>query len=283
MIILTSGCIDFLSPDIYDVDVPYSKPSGARICLVNYKNATDPTWDELVSFLEVDDTDENLYINDSFVCGDFAEMLHNNAEKSGIKASWVAISFADRDPHALNAFNTTDRGLVYVDCTRADIDDDRDGEGCSQDKIGYLVLGKEYATISIDKAASMDYDFYEVYKMSWENLKKDYQAYNKDVDEHNEAVELYNRSLLNHQEAIEIFERELRGRTIISDLDEYKRLSKMQLELIAQGEEILAQQEEINSQKDKLDEILSEISERQDELGCHFKPLGIVEDIEIYW
>jgi len=42
----------------------------------------------------------------SFVCADFAETLHNNAEKVGIRVAYVTVNGI----HALNAFDTTDRG-----------------------------------------------------------------------------------------------------------------------------------------------------------------------------
>jgi len=62
------------------------------------------------------------------VCADFAERLHNNAEMSGIRCAYVSVTLAGySDPynygissstgHACNAFQTTDRGLVYIDCT----------------------------------------------------------------------------------------------------------------------------------------------------------------------
>jgi hypothetical protein len=52
------------------------------------------------------------------VCADFAETLHNNAEKAGWRAAYVGIDLAGSERgHALNAFQTTDQGLVYIDCT----------------------------------------------------------------------------------------------------------------------------------------------------------------------
>jgi len=52
------------------------------------------------------------------VCGDFAETLHNKAEAAGIRTAFVHIELDDEDTgHALNAFHTTDKGLVFIDCT----------------------------------------------------------------------------------------------------------------------------------------------------------------------
>ena len=62
------------------------------------------------------------------VCADFAERLHNDAEMAGIRCAYVSITLTgytdtyhygipSNTGHACNAFQTTDRGLVYIDCT----------------------------------------------------------------------------------------------------------------------------------------------------------------------
>ena len=57
------------------------------------------------------------------MCADFAEMLHNNAEAAGWRAAYVLIrlgpskSWPTQGGHTLNAFQTPDRGLVYIDAT----------------------------------------------------------------------------------------------------------------------------------------------------------------------
>lgn len=91
---------------------------GHRIILANNVSARDPTYEELKTFLKADRTDEIRYNYSSFVCADFAETVHNNAEKAGIKAGYVSVDFYEIDDgHACNVFNTTDRGLIFIDCT----------------------------------------------------------------------------------------------------------------------------------------------------------------------
>ena len=92
--------------------------------LDNNCDAKDVSYSELISFILMDDTDKMCYNYSSFVCADYAEMLHNNAEAAGIKAAYVSITAPGvaQDGtvfggHALNAFNTTDKGLIYIDCT----------------------------------------------------------------------------------------------------------------------------------------------------------------------
>ncbi|MDP2215716.1 MAG: hypothetical protein Q8J68_00270 [Methanolobus sp.] len=145
------------------VTVPV-KASGEPVILINNESAANPTWDELISFLKVDDTDRILYQNNTFVSSDFAERLHNNAEKAGIRASFVVVDFYDStDVHAINAFETTDKGLTYVDCTGSIV---KLQELDSFDKIAYIQKGKKYGIVSIYYTDTPEYEYY--------NIRKDY-------------------------------------------------------------------------------------------------------------
>ncbi|MFA7352951.1 MAG: hypothetical protein WCZ22_05680, partial [Dehalococcoidales bacterium] len=108
------------------------------IILINNKNATNPTYAQLLDFLEIDKTDEYPYHyafsplgfyygsaesnldleklkniidgiiapSDPNICADFAERLHNNAEKAGIRCGYISLDFDDGVGHALNVFET---------------------------------------------------------------------------------------------------------------------------------------------------------------------------------
>jgi hypothetical protein len=95
----------------------YSSGNASFIKLINQPSAENPTWKELRAFLKEDKTDKKAYVPGVYECGNFAEELHNNAEAHGIRAAFVAVHFYDSPSHALNAFKTTDRGLVYIDDT----------------------------------------------------------------------------------------------------------------------------------------------------------------------
>ena len=315
---------EFFSPNITEQTLPYSKASGSRVCLINYKNATDPTWGELISFLKRDDTDEQPYIEDSFVCADFAEMLHNNAEASGIKAAWVGADFefvlptlvtpplapiapynfssaTDKklsygfsfpgEGHALNAFNTTDKGLVYVDCTRgfssliiAELTDSEERKECEHDKSAYVVEGEEYGLVSIDKATSPEYWFYEEYKQKWEDLERDIDAYNSNVEVYDLLGEEYERAVEAYESDVEAYERALRGRATISDPLEYKRLNKMYNDLNAKRAKLDIRYKKLETQRVRLNADLDRLNERQEELGYYrWESLGVVTNVEVYW
>lgn len=84
-----------------------------RIALVNNDQAENPTYAQLLTFLKTDTTDKRRYTS-TYKCGDFAETLHNNAERAGYKAGWVTLYGIN---HVCNVFQTSDKGLVYIDCT----------------------------------------------------------------------------------------------------------------------------------------------------------------------
>lgn len=118
------------------------------IVLRNNPQARNPTWDELKAFLKNDPTDRHAYQAGIFTCGDFAEMLHNNAEAAGIKAAIVAIELIVANApggsinHSLNAFETADRGLVYIDDTAS-------SAGFFADKQAEVEVGKDYVCVSL--------------------------------------------------------------------------------------------------------------------------------------
>lgn len=132
--------------------------SGEPIELTNNPDATNPTFTELVAFIESDHTDEYPYIvgppKNAFICSDFAETIHNNAEAAGLRAAWVGIDIeGETEGHALNAFQTTDLGLVYIDCTGKGLWDDS-GNRSSWDRRAYVEIGQPYAVAALHREAT---------------------------------------------------------------------------------------------------------------------------------
>jgi hypothetical protein len=89
---LTIRYYDGIGLPIDDV-LERSERSGQALKLYENAQALDPSWAQLKAFLVTDNTDQQLYIPDVFVCADFAAMLHNRAEMAGIKTAYVNIDF----------------------------------------------------------------------------------------------------------------------------------------------------------------------------------------------
>ena len=236
-----AGCLNPLY--IYDNGAVAVGGDGEPLELIDNPIATDPTYAELVAFITVDSTDENSYVTMSYVCSDYAEEVHNNAEAAGIRAAWVGVDFEEDDEgHALNAFETTDRGLVYIDCTGEGFESLLAGHATSWDKVAYIEVGKEYGVIDIAEAESLSYSFYKEYKQKW-------QEYEKLASEYNDEVGRYNE--------------EISGKVYIEGSPEFARIQAWQASLEAQSQVI-----------NELDGELGDF---------WFDPLGVVKDIQVHW
>ncbi len=122
------------------------------VALIDNPTATDPTWSQLMTFLSRDQTEKHTYIKDVYDCSQFSRDVHNNAEARGIRAAEVHVEFRNElVGHALNAFLTTDYGLVYVDCTK------------EPDTIARVRTGKEYRAVDVD-----------LYRITKTNIRNDY-------------------------------------------------------------------------------------------------------------
>jgi len=90
---------------------------------VNYARLTtgygyvlrDPSYQEMKDFLKQDETSEQEYLKNEYICVDFAANVKAKAAKEGIRCAYVVIEYLGITGHAIVAFNTTDRGLVYIE------------------------------------------------------------------------------------------------------------------------------------------------------------------------
>ena len=90
----------------------------------------DPIYSEAMTFIRDDTTNRNRYDEETYNCGHYSTDVNNNAENQGIRCSLVIVNLKDGDLHALVAFNTTDKGILYI-------------EPQSDEKVN-LQIGKDY-------------------------------------------------------------------------------------------------------------------------------------------
>jgi len=74
----------------------------------------NPTFEELRDFILRDPTSRNKFVLNQYECRHFATEVCNNAEATGLRCAFVLLCY-DRGQHAVVAFDTTDRGLVYIE------------------------------------------------------------------------------------------------------------------------------------------------------------------------
>ena len=87
-----------------------------------YHNLRDPSYAELMDFLAADKTNEIPYSSPNFVCYNYSITLRENANKQGFRCGSVIEYYVPiegdqhkHQAHASNVFNTTDRGLIYIE------------------------------------------------------------------------------------------------------------------------------------------------------------------------
>lgn len=94
-------------------------------------NIRDPTFREMLDFLAKDQTDKKEY-SETYLCFHFTADVKQNAFKGGYRCGFVYIEFAFGS-HAIVCFNTTDRGIIFIEP--------------QTDEIVQVVVGKFYERI----------------------------------------------------------------------------------------------------------------------------------------
>jgi len=253
---------------------PYFKPGQEPLHLIDIENASDPTWSELVEFLRNDQTDRQRYIVDEYVCSGFAEDLHNNAEAAGIRCAFVFLGFEESPVgHVMNAFNTTDRGLVFIDCT---------GSTSlvigSMDRIAYIRIGERYGLLRLDEnIESFEYNQYEEFCRQLEQRIASYSsrvaAHNADIQAYNIAVQAHIANVQEFNEAYEAYQQN-------PTLDEYLRLVAWSAEIDAEYQRLTTWLGQINARIQSLNAEMVSLGFQRDSLGGI---LDIVTEVEMYW
>ena len=74
----------------------------------------NPTFEELKKFVLADTTHRHPFVPNEYECRNFATDMVNNAVREGLMAGFVLICY-NQGQHAVVAFNTSDRGLIYIE------------------------------------------------------------------------------------------------------------------------------------------------------------------------
>ena len=82
----------------------------------------NPTFEEMKDFLAKDPTSEKPFVAGTFECRHFATEVDNNAQAAGWQCAFVLVCYA-QGQHAAVAFDTIDRGIIFVEPQTDDIID----------------------------------------------------------------------------------------------------------------------------------------------------------------
>lgn len=75
----------------------------------------DPTYAQMIEFLNMDQTSDREYHADDYNCTDFSADVKTNAAKMGFRCAYVNVYFPEGIGHAIIAFDTTDEGVVFIE------------------------------------------------------------------------------------------------------------------------------------------------------------------------
>jgi hypothetical protein len=107
---------------------------GHVMTLTVYPDAEKLAYTDVIYYLMQDKTDEIAGAEGEWLCTDYAETLHNNAENDGIECYVVCLTFGKHSQwstenlcmeliphgHVCNVFPLDDGSLLYVDSTQGD-------------------------------------------------------------------------------------------------------------------------------------------------------------------
>lgn len=117
---------------------------GGVLTLAYRSDTYDPTLEEALAFVKMDQTDKHPFEFGEFDCSDFTQNFQHNATSQGLRCGACVMRFHrsadghDWDGHYINAFCTTDAGLLLIDCTTGDC-------------VAQVEKGEIYTTIPLDQ------------------------------------------------------------------------------------------------------------------------------------
>jgi hypothetical protein len=114
-LILVILSLAFICTQMYKIGYDVGYLQGVEDGAGRSWNIRDPTYNEAINFTKLDKTGESDYSNESYKCHIMSADFKNNAFLSGYRCAYVIIEFQDNRSHAIVCFNTTDRGIVFIE------------------------------------------------------------------------------------------------------------------------------------------------------------------------
>lgn len=102
--------IDTLDATLANLQVNYDRMTSGYGYVLR-----DPTYAEMVEFLTDDATSSQTYHIEEYNCTDFSADVKANAARLGLRCAYVNVYFPDGIGHAIVAFETTDKGAIFIE------------------------------------------------------------------------------------------------------------------------------------------------------------------------
>lgn len=138
----TQAEIETVKEELADLQIDY-----AGLIAGHGYTIKDPPYRQMMDFIREDRTDKERYIEGEYVCENFSMDVCNNAEEEGIRCAYVSLWFPEGIGHAIVAFNTIDKGLIYIEPQSDELVEPRIGKHfykCVIAKPGYRYEKPDY-------------------------------------------------------------------------------------------------------------------------------------------
>lgn len=97
----------------YDLGYQNGYQAGLKEVITGY-DLHDPTYREVMDFLADNHSNDTPYSKNDHICTDYTTEVNNSAEELGIRCGSVYIIYPETG-HSIICFNTTDKGLIFIE------------------------------------------------------------------------------------------------------------------------------------------------------------------------
>ncbi len=311
---------NILYPPVWTERLPLLNATSQHITITEYRYATNVSYDRLMMFLNNDTSDMADYVSPNYTCGDFAAHLHDDAEAQGIRCGIVGVSLnvsgysgldtrymipshpGDSDNidmgHGFTVFNTTDRGLVYIDATGVTSEEKAQGRQ-PRYMVVYFEQGMPLGEIAVNQSESLDYAYYQQKESQYEAYDKKIAEYNDEVQATNAKTRAFNATFNAYTSDLKAFDEEYDR--FSAELNDLKDANVSQQEMpeqldiwragLVQWQDALNvklgmiqdQNNELDAKKKLINEKRAVIEQSEEAHWEMTTPLGVVDNMAVFW
>jgi hypothetical protein len=308
---LVGACVvdTVVDPPIWTERIPVQNATYHTIVMTDHRDARNVTYDQLIDFLDNDTTEAADYAYPDYTCGDFALKLHDNAEAAGIKCGIVAVTINTTEyigintslldlerlnnsdkGHAFNVFNTTDRGLVYIDATGIQKAKKKNGR-MPYKMVAYVENGLPLGEIIMNQSEGFDYSYYDQKEKKFLPFAQNVSRYLDELSAYMDEKNVYDKTVEDYDRDVDGFNAEYHNFSVaLNSSPDSAGLEKWRLELVADYSALEARSRALRQEdgalqvkKRILDEKRDTLEQAPEAKWIMVLPAGVVDTVSVYW
>ena len=103
------------SASAYELGFAEGRKQGLKDRTTTGYYIRDPSYNEMINFLSLDQTNNKTYDIRNYNCYDYSKDICDHAFEEGYRCGFVYIELSGAFAHAIVCFNTTDRGVIFIE------------------------------------------------------------------------------------------------------------------------------------------------------------------------